>query len=360
MERTEQQKRRIKKKRRKKKSTLFKVCVIVLCVLVVILLLAVVSFLILRAQGKRNLTERENEAAITTIEEAEAEENGKYVVYKGEKYCYNENVISILCMGIDTSISETGEDTIGENGQADALVLAVLDSETGDLSLVNISRDSMVDVNRYNVEGQYLGTKEMQICLAYAYGDGREGSCLNTVESVSRLMYGMPIHAYAAIDYNGISVLNDAVGGVTVQVLEDLTQQDSALVKGATVTLDGDQAHAYVRSRDKSILESNNMRMARQKQYMLAFLQKALSQVRSNPGSLLSLYQTAGDYMVTNVGFSEVTYLASLVMDTGISEGAMYSVPGEVVQGDTYAEFIPDEQGLYELILDVFYEKTDE
>ena len=64
--------------------------------------------------------------------------------------------------------------------------------------------------------------------------------------------------------------------------------------------------------------------------------------------------------MVTNVGFSEVTYLASLVMDTGISEGAMYSVPGEVVQGDTYAEFIPDEQGLYELILDVFYEKTDE
>ena len=360
MERAEQQKKRIRRKKRKKKSNLFKICVIILCVLAALLLVTAAAFLILRAQGKRSLSERENEAVITTVEEAESEENGKYVVYKGEKYCYNENVISILCMGIDTSISETGEDSIGENGQADALVLAVLDSETGELSLVNISRDSMVDVNRFNVEGQFLGTEEMQICLAYAYGDGKEGSCLNTVESVSRLMYGMPIHAYAAIDYNGISVLNDAVGGVTVQVLEDLTQNDPELVEGATVTLDGEQAHAYVRSRDKSILESNDMRMTRQKQYMLAFLQKALSQVRSNPGSLLSLYQTAGDYMVTNVGFSEVTYLASLVMDTGISEGAMYSVPGEVVQGDVYAEFIPDEQGLYELILDVFYEKTDE
>lgn len=82
-------------------------------------------------------------------------------------------------------------------------MLAVLDSETGELSLVNISRDSMVDVNRYNVEGQFLGTEEMQICLAYAYGDGREGSCLNTVESVSRLMYSMPVHAYARLIITG-------------------------------------------------------------------------------------------------------------------------------------------------------------
>lgn len=87
--------------------------------LAVILLLAVMSFLILRAQGRRNLAERTNEAAITAPEEAEAEENGKYVVYKGEKYCYNENVISILCMGIDTSISEIGRGHYGENGQAD-------------------------------------------------------------------------------------------------------------------------------------------------------------------------------------------------------------------------------------------------
>ena len=139
-----------------------------------------------------------------------------------------------------------GIDNIGENGQADALVFVVLDSESGKVLFVNISRDSMVEVNKYNVKGQYLGTEEMQVCLSYAYGDGKEQSCMNTVESVSRLMYGMPIHAYAAIDYEGIEVLNDVFGGVTAQVLEDLTFVNPALQEGKIVTLDGQQAHSYV------------------------------------------------------------------------------------------------------------------
>lgn len=348
------------RKKAKKKWSPFQICITILCVLVCILLLVVGVFLFLKIQGEKELSTGKNETEITAPDDAELEDEGKYIIYKGEKYCYNEDVISILCMGIDKSIQETGEDNIGANGQADALVLIVLDSKDGTLSLVNISRDSMVDVNKYNVNGQYLGTEKMQICLAYAYGDGKEKSCLNTVESVSRLMYGMPIHAYAAIDYDGIGVLNDAVGGVTVQVLEDMTYVDPAFKEGNTVMLEGEQAHSYVRTRNVDLLESNNLRMARQKQYMMAFLQKALAQTRSDINVPLTLYQAAGDYMVTNISYAEVTYLASRIVDTGISDGTVTSVPGEVVRGETYAEFIPDEEGLYELILNVFYKKVNE
>ena len=349
-------KKRIREKQPKKA---WKIVLIVFCVLLVLAILAVGVFFFLQAQGKKKLSAAKQEAAIQALEEAESEEDGKSIIYKGEKYCYNENNISILCMGIDTSLSQTGEDNIGENGQADTLVLAVLDSETGKLTLINISREAMVDVNKYNVEGQFLGTEKMQICLAYAYGDGKETSCENTVEAVSRLMYGMPIDAYAAIDYNGIGVLNDAVGGVTVEVLEDLTYKDPQLKLGSTVTLKGKQAQRYVRSRDTELLESNNLRMARQKQYMLAFLKKAIETVKSNPGAVLSLYRAAGDYMVTDIGSAEAAYLASLVLNTRISEDALCSVPGEVILGEVYAEFIPDDEALYELILNVFYEKED-
>lgn len=337
----------------------WKIVLIVFCVLLILALLAVGAFFFLQAQGKKKLSAAKKEAAILAPEEAESEEDGKSIIYKGEKYCYNEHVISILCMGIDTSLSQTGEDNIGENGQADTLVLAVLDSGTGKLSLINISRDAMVDVNKYNVEGQFLGTEKMQICLAYAYGDGKETSCKNTVEAVSRLMYGMPIDAYAAIDYNGIGVLNDAVGGVTVEVLEDLTLVDPQLKAGEMVTLKGEQAHSYVRSRNTELLESNNLRMARQKQYMLAFLKKAIQTVKSDPGAVLSLYRVADDFMVTDIGSAEAAYLASLFLDTGVSEDALCSVPGEVIQGEVYAEFVPDDEALYELILNVFYEKED-
>ena len=347
------------RKKKKIRMTPFRVMVVILCVILILLATAVAAFGIMRSRGKKGLQTEKVETVISAPEEAEMAEEGKYVVYNGERYCYNENVISILCMGIDTSITETSDDNIGENSQADALILVVLDSETGEMSLINISRDSMVDVNKYNVEGKYLGTEKMQICLSYAYGDGKEKSCLNTAESVSRLMYGMPIHAYAAIDYDAISLLNDAVGGVTVTVLEDLSGKDPALQEGAEVTLDGQQAHTYVRTRDIELLDSNNMRMARQKQYLLSFVQTALAKTREDIGVPLTLYQTASDYMVTDVGASEVTYLASLVLQQGVSESAIRSVPGEVIKGEIYAEFIPDDQGLYELILDVFYNKVD-
>lgn len=345
-----------KQERRKKRPGAFRAAVILGCVLLLLLATAGGGFFFLRSKGEKELKTVKNEIPVAVPEEAEGSEEGKIVVYKGERYCYNEDIISILCMGVDTSIQETGEDSVGANGQADALILAALDSKSGDLSLVSISRDSMVDVNKYNVNGQYLGTEKMQICLSYAYGDGKEKSCQNTVESVSRLMYGMPIHAYAAIDYDGISVLNDAVGGVTVEVLEDMTSVDPSMEKGKTVTLDGQMAHSYVRSRDINVLDSNNMRMARQKQYLTAFLKKVLSESRRDINVPLALYQAAGDYMVTDITSAEVAYLASLVLQKGISEGDIRSVPGEVVEGE-YAEFIPDETGLYELVLDVFYKK---
>lgn len=347
-----------KEKERKKKSP-FRAAAIVGCVLLFLAAGVVGGFFFLRMQGEKELKTVKSEVPVTAPEDVESSEEGKNVVYKGEQYCYNEDIISILCMGIDTSIQETGEDSIGENGQADTLILAALDSKTGELSLVSISRDSMVDVNKYNVKGQYLGTENMQICLAYSYGDGKEKSCQNTVESVSRLLYGMPVHAYAAIDYDGISVLNDAVGGVTVQLLEDMTFLDASLEKGKTVTLNGQQAHSYVRHRDIDVLDSNNMRMARQKQYLTAFLKKVLSESRRNMNVPLALYQAAGDYMVTDISSAQVTYLASLLLQKGISDGNIQSIPGEVIDGEEYAEFIPDEKGLYELILDVFYKKED-
>lgn len=339
------------------KNKVFKVIIIILCILLGVLLIAVGAFLSLRAMGKKQITE----TTVSTSDEmtgeldVEVEESGKYVVYNGRKYCYNDDNINILFMGIDKSISETSDGNIGGNGQADVLILMMLDTQTGELSLINIPRDSMTDVNLYNTEGQYLGVEWMQVCLAYAYGDGKEASCENTMEAVSRLMYGMPIHGYAAIDLDSISVLNDAVGGVTVEVLEDLSKSNWELQKGAVVTLDGNQAHTYVRARDWSEVDANLKRMERQKQYLNAFIQKAFAATREDINVPINLYNAALDYMVTDIGTSSVTYLASKVLDSGINSITNVTIPGENVMGDEYVEFVSDEQTLYEFILDTFY-----
>lgn len=341
---------------RKKKGPLIAV-LIIFGILVLLLATAVGAYFYLNKKGEAQLKKNQSIASITAPEEASSEDDGKTIVYNGAKYKYNEDNINILFMGVDRDMQDTGEKVIGENGQADVLIWAALDSKTGHLSLINISRDAMVDVNKYNVEDKYLGTDKMQLCLAYSYGDGKEKSCENTLQSVSRLMYGMPINAYVAIDYSAIAPLNDAIGGVTVNVLEDLTQSDSALKAGETVTLHGEQAQTYVRSRNTEVLDSNNQRMERQKQYIDAFLQQAISQTKKNLTLPVTLYNDVSDYMVTNISASEVTHLATLMIQNGVSGGDILTVPGEVTQGDVYAEFNPDDKELYKLILSVFYKE---
>lgn len=349
-----------KRRRKKERKKRFSPVAILLIVLVVLIGAIVAAGFLLSYSGKKSLLEhKEIEGVeITAPEEVVVEDEGFKVQHNGKTYVRNEDVISIMLLGIDRPDFEEEGLVTGENGQADTVLVAALDTVTGKLTLLNISRDSMVDVDVYNTKNEFVESKEMQLCLAYAYGDGREGSCLNMMKSVSRLLFGMPIDAYAAINLSAISVLNDAVGGVEVTVLEDLTSKDPALVKGAQVVLKGQQAMTYVRSResgDDAPVDANNARMARQKQYLTNLINTTIKQLRKDLSVTLSLYQTVKDYMVTDIDASRSLYLASLAVKGNFNSQDIRTVPGTVTMGEQYAEYHVDDQALYDIILDVYY-----
>ena len=352
--------RKKKKKEKKPKKTItvsaLWILTLIPTVLFMVLLVVIAVFLFLRHQGAANLSQAVVQESVVAPEDVDiVEDDDGSITYRGQKYWYNEDLITFLCMGVDKSTDETSEENIGGNGQADAVFLAIINKETGKIDLISISREAMVDVNVYNTDGEYAGVENMQLCLSFAYGDGKESSCENVLTSVSRLFYGIPIHGYMAMDYNGLADLNDDVGGVTVNVLEDLTWADPAFVQGNVVTLQGEQAILYVRRRDISQLSSNNSRMQRQKQYLGEFLKSVFANVKSDPTLIPTLYSDAEPYMVTNVGLSEVTYLASLIVEHGYSYPDMCSVAGDVLQGETYAEFYVNKAALYDLIIEKFY-----
>lgn len=355
--------------RRQKARKRRKIALIVLLCLLAILLLLVAAVFALRAKGKNELLDnKQEEVAITAPslpEEIELEDEGQTVTYKGTKYRYNENLTSILCMGVDREELNDGSDVIGNSGQADMVLLAVLDTKTGETTLLNISRDSMVDVNVYNVAGELARIEPMQLCLAYAYGDGRNGSCENMIRSTQRLLYGMPIQSYVAINLSAIEPLNDAIGGVEVTILPDIALDPKKFPPGERMLLTGDKAVTYVRARTLDVpgepIDTNNNRMARQKQYMLAFIQKALQETRQNLMLPIDMYQLMkeDDNMVTNLSMSKVSYLATCLLNINFSEENIKTIPGEVVMGEKYAEYHVDDEVLYEIILDTFYEKVE-
>lgn len=358
-----------KQNEEKRKASVLKAAGIVALIVLLLAVFVLGGFVLAKEKGRKEMLGKgDGQVPLTApaLEEQEVilEDDGEIVIYNGQRYRYNENITSVLCMGIDREGWNEEENVIGTSGQADMLMLAILDTQSGRVKLWNISRDSMVDVDIYDTEGNFAKTESMQLCLAFAYGDGKEGSCQNTLRSVSRLLYGMPVQSYAALDMDAIVPLNDAVGGVEVTIHEE-DILPGGFVPGTTMLLQGEEARAYVQSRRTELpdeaLDSNNNRMDRQKQYMMNFIQKALQQTKQDISTPVKLFQVAmeGDNMVTNLTVSRVSYLASIFKNVNFSEESFQTVPGEVVKGESYAEYHVDDQALYEMILDTFYLKED-
>ena len=162
--------------------------------------------------------------------------------YGGRTWTYRERELTnLLLIGVDW---EESENTVSGRyaGQADFLFLITIDRENKIVSTLQLDRDTMADIRVYGPLGDYTGIQKMQICLSHAYGKSDTQNCENTVWAVSRLLGGIPIDGYIALDMSGITAMNDALGGVTVTLEEDFPALDPEMTKGATLTLHGMQA----------------------------------------------------------------------------------------------------------------------
>lgn len=329
----------------------------------IITLIIITSFATLISIGKNDLLKNDQVSIYAPESLIEAEENdGKIVYYKGQKYQFNEKMTNILLIGVDKeNIEDTATETYGANGQADVLILIALDTSNGNMKAIPISRDTMVDINQYSVNGQYLGVSGEQICLSYSYGDGRELSCENTKTAVSRLLYGMPINSYVALDLEGIKILNDTIGGVTLTVDEDIDLYDKHLKKGDTVTLKGNYALRYIRGRNKTAIDANDTRMNRQKKYMKTFFKTALELTKKDIITPIKLYNKISDYKVSDLSVADISYLTQCVLLNKSTDSLGFvSIPGKNIPGKEYIEFHPDMEALYEIVIDTFYQPVSE
>lgn len=333
----------------------------ILASLVVLSAIAVGVFFIIKETGISQLTGSDVNMTAPVIENAGvAVDNSKNTItYNGTTYVYNNNMTSILCMGIDKDdglgISE--DESIGKGGQADALYLVALDTKTGETDIIAISRDIYADIGIYSADGVYSGTEKAQLCLAYAYGDGKETSCNNTVKAVERLFYNLPINSYFAMDWYAVGELNDAVNGVYVTLEDNYLYNTHNFYgqAGDTVRLDGDYARAYLRYRNVDDLYSSDKRLSRQIDYLEKFTEKAVYMTKKDLTTPVTLFDIVKEYSVTNLNASKVSALAYTVVTSG-ADVEFKRVPGEVIHNGEYAEYVVDEQGMLELILDVYYE----
>ena len=325
----------------------------------VLLIVVLGLFLLVRTiENSASPLTTDNAEGIVTRTTEDTKEQDDRVYIDGKWYRYKREIRTTLLIGVDDFGPIRNNDLYNNIHQADFLLLLAKNDKNGDVFSIQINRDTMTSVKTLSVSGEAAGRNVEQIALAYSYGGGGTASCENTVDAVNYLLYGLPVRNYIAMTMSGIAVLNDEVGGVTLPCICDFPQL--GYKKDQIVTLTGDEALIYVRSRMEMEDPTNVARMERQRQYILAWSDIAKDKFKSAKAAT-ELIQHIEPYLCTNC--DSVT-MANMAQELGEYKGAPIYVPeGEVIYDGTesgFVEFWPDEESLKSLVLELFYEPLEE
>ena len=320
------------------------------------LLVAAVILLLILYQGGRWL-ERRSEKPEPRGAHTQRYELETLVEIDGVSYRQRKGLTTILLMGIDRESGSAAAQGYRNGGQADFLCLLVIDDVNKTVTQIQIDRDTMTPITVLGVLGNKSGVRTAQICLSHGFGDGQAQSCELTVEAVSNLMFGIPIDYYVALNMDGISTLNDAMGGVTVTLEDDFSGLDPAMTKGATLTLLGEQAEIYVRSRMNVGIGTNEARMARQELYVSQLASLMLERMRADEEFIGSLYDTLSPYLLTDLPRGRLINEVWAAKD--YDRNSVIKPAGEhEVGNDGFMQFHVDEAGLRSIVMGLFFEEA--
>lgn len=278
------------------------------------------------------------------------------ITYKNETYVKKGNLETYLIAGIDAPGKVEKVTEYDGTGQCDVLAVIVRDRSTDQCKLLSIDRNTITAVKSLDNDGTYLDTTDIQLSLAHAMGFDQQVRAENTVDAVSHLLGDQTIDGYAMVNMGAIQVVNDMVGGVTVTIEDDFSDIDPSMKKGETVTLMGEQAEKYVRSRKEISDGSNQNRMSRQSMYEEAFKPAFRNKCAENSKFPLEVYHAMEDYMTTNISAKKFCRLAILMSDENQDEKVAISGTYGLDE-DGWQTFTPDEDSLQEAILELFYQK---
>ena len=278
---------------------------------------------------------------------------GETIEVDGVAYRRKANLTAILLMGIDRE-SGTAAGNGRNGGQADFLRLVVIDSDAGTVSQIGIDRDTMTPVTILGVLGNRSGVRTTQICLAHSFGDGGEQSCELTVEAVSNLLMDVQIDHYVAMNLDGISVLNDWAGGITVTLEDDFSALDPAMTAGKTLTLTGEQAEIYVRSRMSVGVGTNEARMKRQENYISQLTERLNDKFSEGEEEIGALYDALEPYLTTDMSRGRII---NMLWDAReYTRTALLEPEGNhEIGSDGFMEFHADDDALKAMVLGLFY-----
>lgn len=194
-----------------------------------------------------------------------------------------------------------------ENYRSDTMILARIDPGNLIVTLVSIHRDTLVEINGV----------QQKMNAAYSLG-----GIAKVIEVVSNFA-GVPISHYAQVDIDGLAAVTDAMGGVWVNVPYTIDDPMMGHLDGGEQKLTGEQALILCRSRHAFdyMGDGDRYRAAHQRLFLSAMASQLFA---STPQTMLSVINTAANYITTDFTIDQIASLALTMKDMDVST-SLYS-----------------------------------
>ena len=207
---------------------------------------------------------------------------------------------TILLIGIDSEKEGLSEGS----GRGDSLILITFNPKTLNATVLSIPRDSYVPIACWS------GKPENKITHAAMYGT----DCLmDTIENY----FGVKIDYYAQINFKGLVSLVNAMGGIDVEVPQDLCTNDSdrnqeICIKGGWQHLDGEGA--LVLSRNRKQLTNGDIGRGQNQQLVIQAMINKIRTIRSAK-DFLKILDTISNNFDTNFTTEQILSFYSVAED---------------------------------------------
>jgi polyisoprenyl-teichoic acid--peptidoglycan teichoic acid transferase len=211
--------------------------------------------------------------------------------------------VNILIMGLDFRDWQAGEVP-----RTDTMMIFTLDPVSNTAGMLSIPRDMWVNIPGFDYAkintAYYLGE-------IYKLPGGGPALATKTVEN----FLGVPINYYAQIDFNAFVKFIDDIGGVDVNIPEEMVVDplgpgNTIKLRKGMITLDGATALAFARNRH---IEGDDFTRARNQQLLIMALRKNILSLGLLPTLVAkapSIYQDIADGIHTNMSFEQIIKLA--------------------------------------------------
>ena len=240
--------------------------------------------------------------------------------------CYTDlqnDVMNILLIGADT-----WED-VDNVGRSDTMIICSYHLDTGEVRLLSIARDLMVDIpndggwNRLNAAHSFGGPNLL-------------------MKTINRLMH-LNLSRYVSLNIYGLRRIIDAMGGLKLNVTASEALEVNSMISiefpgeenptcpCGEVTLNGLQAMTFARIRS---LDNDFGRMKRQRTVLLAIAQQA-SQMDADAQK--NFLKACIQNCATNITAADILTFSASALQYGITDMKMLTLPlsGTYIE-DTY------------------------